>query len=446
MNKNSSFPIADLLARTGIDTLNEMQQAYLQSSAAHESVLLQAPTGTGKTLAFLLGMLQHWNSGKTRECQGLIICPSRELVLQTEQVFRSLQTGIKITACYGGHKREIEENSLLETPGLIIGTPGRLCDHIRRANIKPETVQQVILDEFDKCLELGFLEEMNFIRESLTGLQYRTLVSATSLELLPEGWQFGAIETVDFRDFKITKQEADALVEYVLSSSEKDKLPILFQLICHLNNKPAIVFLNHRDAVERVFNYLKDQGLYPVFYHGGMEQRDREVAMTKFRNGTSCVLITTDLAARGLDVSGLRYIIHYHLPDTAETLLHRNGRTARMFEGGKAIYILGAGEKLPEFINTVITDYALPEELSLPEKPRWTTLFIDAGKKDKISKADIAGFLYQKAMLKKEDVGMIDVKDFFSFVAVRKLQANLVVERIKLEKLKGRKIKIAIAK
>ena len=434
------------LDKLEITALNEMQLATVEAVVNHPNIVLQAPTGSGKTLAFLLPMLPKLDAS-ARKVQALIVCPSRELVLQTENVFRSLGTGLKVTACYGGHKREIEEKSLVEAPALIIATPGRLCDHLRRENIDPTTIQMLVMDEYDKCLELGFEEEMAFILEKLTNLSQKMLISATSTGKTANVWKSETPHILDFSTFKIEKHEADELVEYQLISEDKDKKDILFQLLCHINTKPAIVFLNHRDAVERTYNAMKEMGLFPVFYHGGMEQHDREVALSKFRNGTATILITTDLAGRGLDMPGLRYIIHYHLPDTQETLTHRNGRTARMFEGGKAVYIIGPEEKLPAFIDASGFDTMdLPEEIELPEKPRWTTLFFDAGKKNKLNKIDIVGFLHQQARLKSEDIGLIEVKDFYSFAAVRKNQANVVIERIQSEKIKGKKVKIAIAK
>jgi superfamily II DNA/RNA helicase len=207
-----------------------------------------------------------------------------------------------------------------------------------------------------------------------------------------------------------------------------------------------IVFCNHRESVERTSTLLSEKGITNTFYHGGMEQQQRDSALAKFRNGTVNVLVTTDLAARGLDIPDIRYIIHYHLPLTEESYTHRNGRTARMDATGTAILILSEGEEIPDYIDAVTEEIKLPEDLELPEAPKWATLFIAAGKKDKVNKVDIVGFLSHKGELKKEDIGLIDVKDFFSFVAIRKSKANHTLHLIKNEKIKNKKVMIAVAK
>ncbi len=177
-----------------------------------------------------------------------------------------------------------------------------------------------------------------------------------------------------------------------------------------------------------------------------MEQRDREVALAKFRNGSVNFLVTTDLASRGLDIPNIRYIIHYHLPLTGDIFTHRNGRTARMDKSGTAILILNDEDKLPAYITTPVVKINLPATLELPDKPKWTTIFISAGKKDKLNKVDIVGFFTNKGQLKKEDIGIIEVKDFFSFAALRKSSVSHTLQLIKEEKMKGRKIKIDVAK
>jgi superfamily II DNA/RNA helicase len=199
--------------------------------------------------------------------------------------------------------------------------------------------------------------------------------------------------------------------------------------------------------VERVSELLAQKGITNGFYHGAMEQQERDSALCKFRNGTNNVLITTDLASRGLDIPNIRYIIHYHLPHTEDIFTHRNGRTARMDASGTAILILSEEEKLPAYMDEKeVEQMQLPESSPLPEKPKWSTLFIAAGKKDKVNKVDIVGFLSNKGQLKKEDIGLIEVKDFFSFVAVRKVKVGAVLQLIKQEKIKNKKVKIDLAK
>ncbi len=435
----------NILASLHIKVLNEMQLAALKANEDADEVILLSSTGSGKTLAFLLPVVQKLINN-SKKVQALILVPSRELAIQIDEVFRKMATGYKVTVCYGGHKRETEENNLVQSPALIIGTPGRVADHIRRNNFAVEGITTLVLDEFDKMLELGFQEEMTFIIGSLPSVKKRMLTSATESVRIPDFIGITNPVRLNFLDAITNKPEEDELVIRTVLSPEKDKSETLFRLICSIGNKSMIVFCNHRESVERTSILLKEKGIVNVFYHGGMEQQERESAMCKFKNGTSNILVTTDLASRGLDIPDIKYIIHYHLPATEDVYIHRNGRTARMEAGGKSVLILSEEEKLPAYITGKVEEIELPERIELPEKPKWSTLFIAAGKKDKVNKIDVVGFLSNKGQLKKDDIGLIEVKDFFSFVAVRKLKVGEVLELIKEEKIKNKKVKIAVAK
>jgi len=430
-----------ILTNLGIDTFNDMQIAAGEAITQNKDVILLSATGSGKTLAFLMPVLEKLDP-ENRNTLALIIVPSRELALQIEQVFKSMGTGLKITCCYGGHKRETEENNLLQAPAIIVGTPGRLADHIRRGNIQTKNIEVLILDEFDKSLELGFQEEMSFIIGSLPGLKQRILTSATDASEIPDFLGLTDPLKINF----LTGEPTEALAVQYVESEDKDKLDTLFRLLCFHGSRSSVIFCNHRDAVERTSAMLSEKGIVNVFYHGAMEQQERDSALCKFRNGTSDTLVTTDLASQGLDIPNIRYIIHYHLPNNEETFTHRNGRTARMDASGTAVFILGPEEKLPGYLESVPEKLKLPEQTVVPEKPKWSTLFIAAGKKDKVNKIDIVGFLGNKGELKKEDIGLIEVKDFFSFVAVRKSKVGRTLMAIKNEKIKNKKVKIDIAK
>lgn len=420
-----------------------MQQKTAETIRENDQLILLSATGSGKTLAFLLPLLESLNPDE-KLCQAMILVPSRELALQIDSVLKQMQTGYKITCCYGGHKREIEENNLIQPPAIVIGTAGRMADHIRRENIKLDKIQFLVLDEFDKSLELGFLEEMEFIISSIPAVTKRMLTSATYAEEIPAFVKMDQPVTLNF----LPDQPVDAekLRVNTVLSPDRDKLDTLLQLVCYTGNTSTIIFCNHRDAVERVSGFLADQGIINVFYHGGMEQHDREVALCKFRNTSSDVLVTTDLASRGLDIANIRNIVHYHLPNDEAAFTHRNGRTARMNSTGNVYVIYSEEEKLPGYTTENAEIFEMPERLSLPEKPKWSTLFIAAGKKDKINKVDIVGFLSQKGELKKDEIGLIEVKDFTAFVAVRKSKMSHVVQLVKDQKIKGKKVKIAVAK
>lgn len=441
--QHKNFSLDTILNNLNIDALNPMQAESIEANKEHANIILLSDTGSGKTLAFLLPILERLDI-ENKLTQALIIVPSRELAMQIEKVFKSLGTGFKITCCYGGHLRETEENNLIQPPAVIVGTPGRLADHIRRGNITTNAITFLILDEFDKSLELGFTEEVSFIIGSLPNLDKKMLTSATEAVEVPNFLRLEVPHKVNY--LSEDKQLVDGLAIQVLRSDENDKIDTLFRLLCYYGARSTIVFCNHRESVERCSQLLKDRGIYNEFYHGAMEQQERDSALCKFRNGSTDVLVTTDLAARGLDIPNIRYIVHYHLPHTEDIFTHRNGRTARMDASGTAVLILSPEEHLPEYIHEEVTELDLPESSPLPERPKWSTLFIAAGKKDKVNKVDIVGFLAQKGQLKKEDIGLIEVKDFFSFVAVRKNKLGTALELIKNERIKNKKVKIDVAK
>lgn len=433
----------NILENMNFKALNPMQLDVLESAKSNPEIILLSNTGSGKTLAFLIPLIQSIDITLT-DPQALIMVPSRELAIQIESVLKQIRPGCKITCCYGGHKREIEENNLIQPPAIIIATAGRMADHLRRGNINPTKIKFLVLDEFDKILELDFQTEMEFIISKLTGVEKKILTSATQAIELPAYIKMNDAYTINHATEE--KLDAETLRIHSVFSDENDKIDALFILLCAFKDTTTIVFCNHRDAVERTHQLLAEKGILTVFYHGGMEQIDRETALCKFRNGTSNVLITTDLASRGLDIENIRSVVHYHLPHTEDAFTHRNGRTARMEATGNVYVIIGPEEETPAYINDKALKMELPERYEIPEKPKWSTLFIAAGKKDKINKIDIVGFLTQKGNLKKDDIGLIEVKDFCAFAAVRKSKIGTAIEAVKDEKIKNKKVKIAIAK
>jgi superfamily II DNA/RNA helicase len=432
--------IKKVLDALEIADLNQMQLASLNAARGKDVVLL-SPTGSGKTLGFLLPVYKELNS-QTPGIQTLILVPSRELALQIEQVFKAMQTGFKVNCCYGGHSTSVERNNLSQMPSVLIGTPGRLAYHIRAGNFDPSLVRILVLDEFDKSLEFGFEEDMAFIIGHLTSLEKRILTSATRMEEIPSFTGVKAPVEIDFLQESSTL--AGLQIKAVISPAA-DKLDTLFSLICKIGSKATLVFCNHREAVNRISDTLWSLGLENDVFHGGMEQEDRELALLKFRNGSHRLLITTDLASRGLDIPEIEYVIHYQMPHTREAFLHRNGRTARMNATGTAYLILSADEKV-SFMDSMPEIETLPSVNILPEKTPWVTLYIAAGKKDKINKIDIVGLLHKKGELIKEDVGRIEVSDFAAFAAVKRSKVKTLLARIKDQKIKNRKVKIEISR
>lgn len=437
-----NLDLDQLLTNLNIESLNEMQQAALDPELAKRDIILLSATGSGKTLAFLLPLLQRL-APVEKQTRAMIIVPSRELALQIEKVARQMGTGHKITCCYGGHKREIEENNLIQPPAIVIGTPGRIADHIRRGNIQTEAIETLVLDEFDKSLELGFVEEMSAIIAALPALNKRMLTSATQAVAIPD---FVGLQDTTELNFLSEADADDKLLDVKTVRATDDKVETLFQLLCQLGNRSTIVFCNQKDIVAVISDQLKERGIVNEFYHGSMEQRDRDSALCKFRNGSVNFLITTDLASRGLDIPNIRYIIHFQIPHTEDIYTHRNGRTARMDASGTALLLLGPRDYLPDYITEELPQLELTPPFEIPEKPKWTTLYIPLGKKNKVNKIDIVGFLLQQGELKKEDIGLIEVKDFSTFVAVRRLRVNHLLHLVKDVRLKNKKVKIEVAK
>lgn len=429
--------IQSALHNLKIEALNPMQEAALEAVSSEKDVVLLSPTGSGKTLAFLLPLLLSMNPD-CNTIQVLILVPSRELALQIDSVFKAMNTSWKTCCCYGGHPISEEKKSILGNhPAIIIGTPGRITDHLSKGNFSSDSIHTLVIDEFDKSLEFGFQDEMSEIISQLPGLKQRILLSATDAEEIPRFT--GMNRTVKLNFLTASDEETSRLTLMKVTSPAKDKIDTLYKLLCTLGSSSSIVFCNHRDAVDRVSNLLTEKGFYNERFHGGMEQPDRERALYKFRNGSCHVLVSTDLAARGLDIPEVGHIIHYHLPVNEEAFTHRNGRTARWDAKGTSYLILNTEEKAPEYISTEMDAYELPEQVSRPAKPLWVTLYIGKGKKDKLSRIDIAGFLYKKGNLSREDVGAIDVKEHYAFVAIRRGKAKQLLNLIQGEKIKGMK-------
>ena len=419
-----------------------MQEVSHDAIINENNVLLLSPTGSGKTLAFLLPLFELLQP-EILSVQCLILVPSRELGLQIEQVWKKMGTGYKVNVCYGGHSIDTEIKNLSNPPAILIGTPGRIADHIDRGTFRLDKIQTLVLDEFDKSLQLGFHEQMSFVIGKLSKLNKRVLVSATSGIEIPKYTRVVNPLVLDF--IPETKEENNLSLQMVISK-ERDKLMTLFQLICSLKSEAAIIFCNHRDAAERISDTLNEKGIYATYYHGGMDQEERERALIQFRNGSMSYLITTDLAARGLDIPEMKHVIHYHLPLKEEEFTHRNGRTARMLASGTAYLIVNESEKKLDYIDYSMPVLELSSSATLPKPPQFQTIYISGGKKNKLNKIDIVGFFSQKGKLEKGDLGLIEVKDFISFAAVKYNKVKDLLRLVKDEKMKGKKFKIEVAR
>ena len=437
MNKISQSDFS--LEKLGITSLNEMQLEMLQSAKTNKDIILHAPTGSGKTVAFLLTALEKLNKEQTT-VQLLIISPTRELSIQIEDVFKKLSTGFKVNTCYGGHSMRVEENNLSVPPAVLIGTPGRLADHVRRGNIDLSEVHTLILDEFYKSLQMGFESDMTEIVRELKSLQNKYLVSATKLEAIPAFTQIKNPVTIDF-----LVEKSHQINYFGVPMNDSDKLDLLLELLCNLPEGKTIIFCNHREPVVEITDFLKENGVVAVAYHGGMEQDDRERALIRFRNGSSNFLVSTDLAARGLDIPAVEHVIHYQLPLKEAEFIHRSGRTGRQDADGVVFMLLDSKKNVPDFIPEHHQYEVVPNE-PLPELPKWKTIYISAGKKDKVNKIEIVGFLHTMGGLKQEEIGLITVMDYSSFAAISSDVAEDVVPELRDQKIKGKKQKIGFAR
>lgn len=417
----------------GISELNPMQR--VASAVRAPGMILLAPTGSGKTLAFSIAVLKRLKAPGIG-VQAVIMAPSRELAMQIHSVLRPLATGYKTLCMYGGNAFSAEEASVRGgIPDIVIATPGRLLDHLNRKTLAVSGARVLVVDEYDKTLELGFQNEVRRIVRTLNHLTFCALTSATRLDELPPFINADKAEIID-----ALEDSRPQIMVMEVPSATRDKLDTLAALLRHIN-APAMVFVNHRDAVDRVCKSLRSRGVTAMTYHGGMDQRDREIAVAAFRSGAAPVLVATDLAARGLDISGVDAVIHYHLPVNEQAYTHRNGRTARAGASGNAYVITGPDEVTPDYI---VTHHPFYPDMSAIDDIRapWAMLYINAGKREKISKGDIAGFIMKQCGIAAADVGTITIGLDYALVAVRPADVSRIINVAKSTRLKNQRVRI----
>lgn len=427
---------SEILQKLGIEQLNDMQLAAQTALYKGKDLVLLSPTGSGKTLAFMLPIINGLNEA-VETVQALIVVPSRELAIQIEQVIREMGTGFKTNAFYGGRNFSKDRQELNHPPSILVGTPGRIADHLRRDTFDTATIKTLVLDEFDKSLEIGFELDMKNIIDLLRNKNQKILTSATQGIDVPDFVRLNNPESLDFLHLSDSKLELK-----ILPSPSKDKLETLGMALKNLSEETGIIFCNFKDSIERVSIYLEKIGIPHGCFYGGMEQKDRERVLIKFRNGTFKIIIATDLAARGLDIPELNFIIHYQLPPRLEEFTHRNGRTARMKKEGIAYILKSQTETLPDFIPKAKEEnFKNTNTITLPE---WLTVFVSGGRGDKISKGDIAGFFMKQGGLGPDDVGPIELKSDCAFVAINAQKAEEVVKKLSDTKLKTKKVRLSI--
>lgn len=429
------------LTNLGFNELKDIQSATLEQFKIKDELVLIAPTGSGKTLAFLLPILEALESDQVT--QALVVAPARELAIQIEQVFKSFRTEFKVSCCYGGHQVKIELNNLIDKPHLIIGTPGRIADHLRRGSIDPRSIKTLVLDEFDKALELGFEKDIKSITESLQRVEKRVLVSATQAGTIPEYCRMDNPETLQFVGEKNNQGE---LKSYFVKANNDDKLELLKSLIYKIGNEPTIVFCNHREASERIADLLFEHGIPTGIFHGALKQEHRERELIKLRNQSSNILLATDLASRGIDIPSIKNVIHYQLPPKKDAFIHRNGRTARMEADGNSFIVLKSDEDLPDFASSDIEEFKIDSKSDIDLTTDYVTMYVNLGKKNKINKVDIVGLFYKKGGLVKDELGKIEVLDYCAYVAVKRSKSKELMSNLRSEKIKKQSFIVAVSR
>jgi len=425
-----------LLKNSGHNSLLPLQSDTIDAFNVNDHVQLIAQTGSGKTLAFLLSVLSNVNPSKN---QALILAPTRELALQIFEVCKSLRSGFSLTVCYGGHPVKTERNELAENPTIIIATPGRILDHLKRGNVQLHQCSSVVIDEFDKCLEYGFEKEMNDIRSHLPDRIKTIFVSATKLKFTPKAWEAQKTKILDFS----SEGSPQGLEQFTVKG--KDSFNALLACLNHFGTEPSVVFCNYREVADDVCRRLNENGHSTVSYHGGMDQSERELSLIKYRNGSKNTLVCTDLGSRGLDIESVKHVIHYQFPDSKAAYIHRNGRTARANEQGAAYILFNSDQSLPEYLELPENEF-VPDPNRKPSKPKWSTLYFGAGKKDKLRKMDIVGFLSKQGKLKPDEIGRIDIMDKRAFAAIAKNKMRTTMDQIHNQRIKGKRVVIKKAK
>ena len=423
------------LSRLGIERLNDMQSAALEHCRNNSSMVLLSPTGTGKTLAFLLPLLERFDPS-CGAVQALIVLPSRELARQVFEVWRAMGTPYQMIALYGGRPLDQEVASFSgASPAVIVGTPGRLLDHLNRSTFAVDRCTHLVIDEFDKCLEMGFQDEMSRLVEALPAVTSRFLLSATDADEIPQFAGAADVKKLDYRQGG--GQPTVRTSFYTVTTTPDKRLEKLFSLLCSFGGEPAIVFCNFRETVDEVCRYLTKASLPCVGYNGAMEQKARELALYRFCAGCSNILVSTDLAARGLDIKDVKHVVHYQRAMSAEIFTHRNGRTARWEAEGSVYMMAFENKELPDFVPAELEEYTLPKRDILPPAAQWTVLYVGKGKRDKLSRGDLAGFFMKKGGLKPDEVGTILVFQDYSYVAVKLNRMRDVLKKVAGEKIKG---------
>jgi ATP-dependent RNA helicase DbpA len=419
--------------------MTPVQQQCLPLILAGENVVAQASTGSGKTAAFALGILQQLQP-QLLSPQALVLCPTRELADQVANEFRRLARtlpNIKVLTLCGGRPVAVQANSLAHGAHIVVGTPGRVEDHLRRESLATETIGCLVLDEADRMLDMGFLPSVQSIVASLSaGSKLQTLLFSATYEENIEALAASIMPNAVRVQVDSTSSAPDIEELSYNIGTDSNRQRALETLLRHYQPETALVFCSTRADVDEVCGRLNHSGISALGLHGDMEQRERDLTMIRFVNGSARVLVATDLAARGLDVTGLDLVVNYHPARDPATYTHRIGRTGRAGARGRACTLTtdpGVGLELPT-----------ASKVKQPLAAKNVTLLIDAGKRDKIRPGDVVGALTADGRITAEQLGKISLMPQYCCVAVVHEQNKRALEILQEQKLKGKRVRCRI--
>ena len=443
-------PMLDNLADLGYKTMTPIQAQSLPHALDGKDLIAKAKTGSGKTAAFAIGLLLRI---KQRDfgTQALILCPTRELSTQVAKELRRLarfQSNLKVVTLCGGQPIGPQIGSLAHGAHIVVGTPGRIQDHLRKGTLNLERCHTLVLDEADRMLDMGFNEQINKVADYTPRSRQTLLFSATYPDNILKLSKNLQRDPVEISVEAIHDQSKIEQIFYCLDSV--DKPSGLTKLLARHPADSIVLFCNTKAQCSDIEEYLKNLGYFAKALHGDLDQRDRDQVLVQFANRSCTILIATDVAARGLDISDLELVINYDLPRDPEVYTHRIGRTGRADKQGTAVSLYKPSElykldAISEYQNKEPVCFSIPELEVVhaePPKPAMRTLAIQAGRKDKIRPGDILGALTGDAGIPGSDVGKIDVSDYSTYVAVKRTEARKAHSRLLDGKIKGRRFKV----
>lgn len=435
----------------GYEQMTPIQAQGLPVILEGKDLLAQAKTGSGKTAAFAIGLLNHLDV-KSYETQALVLCPTRELADQVSKEIRRLARAIpniKILTLCGGKPIVPQLTSLEHSPHIVVGTPGRILKHlVDKRSLNLDNLKVLVLDEADRMLDMGFHEDIMQIIDNMAQKRQTLLFSATYPEEIKDISDKIQNNPIDIRLETSHNENKIKQVFYEVEKGERTKT--LISILHHYKPESTVVFCNRKQQAQELAEALWQEGFHALALHGDLEQRDRDQVLVQFSNKSSSILIATDVASRGLDIKDLQAVVNFELSPDPEIHVHRIGRTGRAGKEGFAFSLFMASEahkvnRIEEYQNTTFTienTDKLKRRDNFKLSPPMVTLCINGGRKNKVRAGDILGALTAKTDLPGKQIGKIDLFDTFSYVAVERPIAKQALKILSEGKIKGRKFKV----